>query len=147
MSLLVQTNTRDALEEILAERIMLLDGSMGALIFSRGPSEEDYRGELFRSHPTLLKNCTEALVITQPATIEEIHRADLDAGADIIEPCTFNGTRLALEEFALGDRVREINLRAAQIARRAADEYTRRNPSRPRFVAGSIGPTTKTLFI
>ena len=73
---------------------------MGALIFSREPTEEDYRGERFRNHPTALKNCTEAMVLSQPRLIESLHRAYLEAGADIIETCTFNGNRWSLEEFA-----------------------------------------------
>src|SRR6478672_6601476 len=125
MSILTQTKTRDALEELVSQRILLLDGSMGALIYSKSPGEEDYRGERFKSHPKLLKNCTEALVLTQPKMIEEIHRAYLEAGADIIETCTFNGNRLGLEEFALSDWTREINVKAAKLARRAADDYTR----------------------
>jgi 5-methyltetrahydrofolate--homocysteine methyltransferase len=137
----------DTLHELLAQRILLLDGSMGAYIYARGPREEDYRGTRFRHHPKLLKNCTEALVLTQPQLIEEIHRAYLDAGSDIIETCTFNATPLALTEFGLEEHVAEINRTAATIARRVADDFTRRNPNRPRFVAGSLGPTTKTLYI
>jgi 5-methyltetrahydrofolate--homocysteine methyltransferase len=142
-----QTSTREILEELLAERILLLDGSMGAFIFTREPTEADYRGARFRNHSKLLKNCTEALVLSQPRLIEEIHRAYLDAGADVIETCTFNATPLALAEFELAEHVAEINRAAAEIARRAADEFTASNPDRPRFVAGSIGPTTKTLYI
>jgi 5-methyltetrahydrofolate--homocysteine methyltransferase len=138
---------RAALEQLLSERILLLDGSMGALIYSRHPSEEDYRGEPFRHHPKFLKNCTEALVLSQPALIEEIHRAYLDAGADIVETCTFNGNRLSLEEFALEEHVFALNKQAAELARHAADDFTLRHPDRPRFVAGSIGPTNKTLYI
>src|SRR5215831_12253 len=141
------TSTRAVMEELLAQRILLLDGSMGAFIYARSPQEEDYRGRRFRNHPKLLKNCTEALVLTQSALIHEIHHAYLDAGADIIETCTFNGTPLALTEFGLQEHVAEINQTAVEIARRAADEWTRRDPDRPRFVAGSIGPTTKTLYI
>jgi 5-methyltetrahydrofolate--homocysteine methyltransferase len=142
-----QTNTRDRLEELLSERILVLDGSMGALIYSRQPTEEDYRGTRFRLHPVPLKNCTEAMVLTQPRLIEDIHRAYLEAGADIIETCTFNGNRLSLAEFQLQDHVAELNRAAAELARRAADHFTRGNPGRPRFVAGSIGPTNKTLYI
>src|SRR5436190_22317764 len=134
------------LKQLMEERILLLDGSMGALIYSKSPTEEDYRGKVFKNHPVSLRNCTEALVLSQPKLIEDIHRAYLEAGADIIETDTFNGTRAALAEFALADRVAEINQRAAQIARHAADDFTRRNPGKPRFVAGSIGPTNKTLF-
>jgi 5-methyltetrahydrofolate--homocysteine methyltransferase len=137
----------DTLHELLAERILVLDGSMGALIYSRQPTEEDYRGSHFRAHPVPLKNCTEALVLSQPTFIEGIHRAYLEAGADIIETDTFNATPFGLAEFGLGDRVFEINRAAAELARRAADDFTRRDPTRPRFVAGSMGPTNKTLYI
>ncbi|HZT83605.1 MAG TPA: homocysteine S-methyltransferase family protein, partial [Gemmataceae bacterium] len=139
--------TRDALEDLLAQRVLLLDGSMGALIYSQRPTEEDYRGSRFRNHPVALKNCTEAMVLSQPRLIEKIHRAYLDAGSDIIETCTFNATPLALAEFRLQEHVFEINKAAAELARRAAEDYTRRDPDRPRFVAGSIGPTNKTLYI
>jgi len=141
------TSTRAVLEELMAQRILLLDGSMGAFIYARSPQEEDYRGTRFRNHPKLLKNCTEALVLTQPKLIDEIHRAYLDAGADIIETCTFNATPLALAEFGLSELAPEINRKAAEIARHAADAFSRRDPDRPRFVAGSIGPTNKTLYI
>jgi 5-methyltetrahydrofolate--homocysteine methyltransferase len=141
------TSTRAVLEELLAQRILLLDGSMGAYIYARSPQEEDYRGRRFRNHPRPLKNCTEALVLTQPELIDEIHRAYLDAGADIIETCTFNATPLALTEFGLHEHAAEINRTAAELARRAADDATRLDPDRPRFVAGSIGPTNKTLYI
>src|SRR5262245_12402503 len=139
------TDARALLEELLAERILLLDGSMGALILSRRPTEEDYRGNVFKNHPVALRNCTEALVLSQPTLIEDLHRAYLDAGADIIETCTFNGNALSLFEFALQDRVHAVNVRAAELARRAADDFTRRTPRKPRFVAGSIGPTNKLL--
>jgi 5-methyltetrahydrofolate--homocysteine methyltransferase len=145
MAYAAQVDTRQQLEAILAERIMVLDGSMGALLYSRDLREEDYRGRRFASHPVPLKNCTEALLLTRPELIEEIHRAYLEAGADIIETDTFNANRLSLEEFALEEHVAEMNRVAVEIARRAADEYTRRNPDKPRFVAGSIGPTKKQL--
>src|SRR5262249_22387813 len=140
-------DTREALEQLLSERILILDGSMGAYIYARGPQEEDYRGVRFRNHPKLLKNCTEALVLTQPKLIDEIHHAYLDAGSDIIETCTFNATPLALTEFGLQEHAAEINRTAAEIARRAADDFARRDPDRSRFVAGSIGPANKTLYI
>jgi 5-methyltetrahydrofolate--homocysteine methyltransferase len=140
-------STREVLEELLDRRILLLDGSMGALIYSRDPSEADYRGTRFGNHPKALKNCTEAMVLSQPRLIEDIHRAYLEAGADIIETDTFNGTRMALEEFGLQDHVDELNKRAAELARRAADDFTRRNPEKPRFVSGAIGPTNKTLYL
>src|SRR5438128_5878767 len=147
MLMAAQRSTREILEEMLDQRILLLDGSMGALIYSREPREEDYRGERLRHHPVPLKNCTEAMVLSQPRVIEEIHRAYLEAGADIICTDTFNGNPLSLAEFELQEHVFELNKRAAEIARRAAEDYTRRTPDRPRFVAGSIGPTKKTLSL
>jgi 5-methyltetrahydrofolate--homocysteine methyltransferase len=147
MSVLTQASIRDQLDELLAERVLLLDGSMGALIYSKDPQEEDYRGSRFRNHPVSLKNCTEVMVLTQPKFLETIHRAYLEAGAEILETCTFNANRLSLEEFQLEEHVFEINKRAVEIARRLADEYTQKNPDRPRFVAGSIGPTKKTLTL
>ena len=120
---------------------------MGALIFSREPKEADYRGSRFKNHPVSLKNCTEAMVLSQPQLIESIHRAYLEAGADIIETCTFNASRLSLDDVALEEHVVEINTKAAELARRVADEFTRRTPDKPRFVAGSIGPTKKQLSI
>src|SRR5207302_10520229 len=145
MLMKARMSTRDLLEELLSQRILLLDGSMGALIYSRQPSEEEYRGARFLQHPVQLKNCTEAMVLTQPRMIEGIHRAYLEAGSDLIETCTFNATSIGLAEFALAEHVFEINRTAVELARRAADEFTRRDPDRPRFVAGSIGPTNKTL--
>src|SRR5262245_52549587 len=139
------TNVRALLEELLAERILVLDGSMGALIFSRSPTEEDYRGNVFKSHPVPLRNCTEAMVLSQPALIEDIHRAYLEAGSAIIEACTFHAQALSLAEFALQDHVHELSRRAAARARRAAGDVTRRTPRKPGFVAGSIGPTNKQL--
>src|SRR3954471_2025784 len=141
------TDPRALLEELLSERILLLDGSMGALIFSRSPTEEDYRGNLFKNHPVALRNCTEAMVLSQPRLIEDIHRAYLEAGSDIIETCTFNANAISLAEFVLRDRVRELNKKAAELARHAADDFTRRTPRKPRFVAGSIGPTNKQLTV
>ena len=138
-------DVRARLDDILSRRIMVLDGSMGALIYSYQLTEEDVRGNRFARHPYAIKNCTEALVLTRPDVIEQIHRAYLEAGADIIETDTFNGTAVSLEEFGLQEHVFEINKTAAELARRAADEFTRRNPAKPRFVAGSIGPTKKQL--
>src|SRR5260221_14197952 len=93
--------TREQLDSLLAERILLLDGSMGALIYDRKPSEEDYRGERFCRHPRELKNCTDILVLTQPQMIEDIHRQYLEAGSDIIETDSFNATPLGMQEFGL----------------------------------------------
>src|SRR5687768_4185394 len=92
---------RDLLATLLAERILLLDGAFGSMIYARKPGEEGYRGERFRHHPVPLENCTEAMVLSQPRLIEDIHRAYLEAGSDIIETATFNSNRLSLAEFAL----------------------------------------------
>ncbi|MDX2038555.1 MAG: methionine synthase [Isosphaeraceae bacterium] len=145
MSSASSQNTRDILESILAERVMILDGSMGALLYSRNLQEADYRGTALAHHPSPLKNCTEALLYSQPQWIEEIHDAYLAAGADIIETDTFNANRIGLGEFQLDDRVLEINARAVEIARTAAERWTKKTPGKPRFVAGSIGPTNKQL--
>jgi 5-methyltetrahydrofolate--homocysteine methyltransferase len=137
--------TGGRLEEILSRRIMVLDGSMGALLYTHELTEEQFRGTRFARHPFNLKNCTEVLVATQPKLIEDIHRAYLEAGADIIETDSFNGSAVSLSEFGLQDHVFELNQTAAALARRVADEFTRKNPDKPRFVAGSIGPTNKQL--
>jgi 5-methyltetrahydrofolate--homocysteine methyltransferase len=142
-----QFGTRDLLEELLRQRILVLDGSMGAFIFSREPSEEDYRGQRFPRHSVPLKNCTEAMVLSQPRLIEEIHWSYLEAGADVIETCTFNGNGLSLAEFELQEHVFELNKTAAELARAAAERMTRKTPDRPRFVGGSIGPTKKQLSL
>jgi 5-methyltetrahydrofolate--homocysteine methyltransferase len=137
--------TRALLDELLTQRILVMDGAMGTMIHAHKPAEEDYRGARFHNHPKLLKNCTEVMVLTQPRMVEEIHLAYLEAGADIIETDTFNGSALSLAEFGLEEHTVEINRRAAEIARQAADAMMRRTPGRPRFVGGSLGPTNKTL--
>jgi 5-methyltetrahydrofolate--homocysteine methyltransferase len=142
-----RTSTRERLEELLSQRILILDGGMGSQIYEHHPTEEDYGGSRFRSHPKNLKNCTEVMTLTQPKLIEDIHKSYLDAGADIIETDSFNSNRISMSEFALQDHVVELNKAAAEIARRAADAATRRNPDKPRFVAGAIGPTNKTLSL
>jgi len=141
------TSTRDHLEEILTDRILVLDGAMGTMIHAHQPTEEDYRGDRYKNHSKLLKNCTEVMAITQPRMIEEIHTLYLEAGADIIETDSFNSNALSMADYDLQEDVLELNQAAAQVARRAADAMTRRTPGRPRFVAGSIGPTNKTLNI
>src|SRR5258707_15523340 len=124
--------TKEVLQDLLSQRILLLDGSMGALIYSRQPAEEDYRGARFRSHPVPLKNCTDLMVLTQPRMIEDIHRAYLEAGSDIIETCTFNATPIGMADFGLQEHVFELNKTAAEIARRASNDVSSRNPDKPR---------------
>jgi len=128
-------------EQHLAERILILDGAMGTMIHRHEPTEATYRGDRFRLHPIDLKNASDVLVLTQPGMISGIHREYLEAGADIIETNTFGATRLMLDEFQLGDLTDEINIQGAKLCRDLCDEYTRANPRKPRFVAGSIGPT------
>ncbi len=141
------TSTRELLEEILDGRILVIDGAMGTMIHAHQPTEEDYRGRRFAQHSKLLKNCTEVMALTQPRIIEDIHTEYLEAGADIIETDSFNSNALSMADYDLQDHVVELNQAAAEIARRAADAMTRRTPDRPRFVAGSLGPTNKTLNI
>jgi len=128
----------------LEKRILVLDGAMGTMIQRYKLSEEDYRGAEFKDVIQLLKGNNDLLNITQPQIIQEIHEAYLEAGADIIETNTFNGTRISQSDYQLEDFVYEINLNAARIARSAADHYTASNPEKPRFVAGAMGPTNKT---
>ncbi|MFO1092662.1 MAG: homocysteine S-methyltransferase family protein [Planctomycetaceae bacterium] len=139
--------TGDQLRTLLAERILVIDGSMGALLFQKGLQEADFRGARFKSHPVDLKNAADLLCLTQPDLIGGIHRAYLEAGADIVETNTFNASLVSLKEFELDHLTHEINVAAVGVARRAADEVTRRNPSKPRFVAGSIGPTKIQLAL
>ncbi len=130
-------------ERALRDRILVLDGAMGSMIQTYRPDEAAYRGKLFANHSVPLKNFTDLLVLTQPGIIEEIHGAYLDAGADIIETDTFNATSISAADYAMQSRVYDINVEAARLARRVADRYTDRRPDKPRFVAGSMGPTTR----
>ncbi len=140
-------DTRAHLEGILTERIMVLDGAMGTMIQARDLTEDDFRGERFRDHAKPLKGCNDLLVLTRPDLIADIHRAYLEAGADLIETNTFVANRLTMENYGLQDHCVELNRAAAELARRVADEFTERDPNRPRFVAGSLGPTDKTASI
>ena len=135
------TSAREQLEEILAHRIMLLDGAMGSLINAQKPTEQDYRGERFADHAVDLKNAMDVLCLSQPEMIAGIHRRYFEAGADIVETNTFNANTISLEEFQLADCVYEINLRGAQLAKAEAARASEQTPHKPRFVAGSIGPT------
>lgn len=139
------TMTRPDIRQLLTERILVIDGSMGALIMSTNPDEAFYRGQRLKDHPIDVKNATDLLVLTQPQLITSIHQQYLDAGADIIETDTFNANIVSLEEFQLSHLTREINRVGAELARAAADRETLRNPLKPRYVAGSIGPTKVQL--
>ncbi|MCD8210305.1 MAG: methionine synthase [Prevotella sp.] len=135
--------TEDKLKEILSQRTMILDGATGTMIQSYGLSEEDFRGKEFSSFPTLLKGNNDILSLTCPKVISEIHRKYLEAGADIISTNTFNSQRISQAEYHTGDYVLKINKQAALIARAEADRMTEKTPKKPRFVAGSVGPTSK----
>ena len=135
------------LESILEERVMVMDGSWGVMLQSMDLSEEQYRGERFADYEHDLKGCIDVLVLTQPDIVESTQRQYLDAGADILTTNTFTSTRFGLSEFGLQSHVYEINRQAARLARNVTDEYSDMTPERPRFVAGSIGPTNKTLSI
>lgn len=128
----------------LSKRILVLDGAMGTMIQRYKLEEEDYRGNKFKDVKQPVKGNNDLLNITQPQIIREIHEQYLEAGADIIETNTFNGTRISQNDYGLGEYVYEMNLRAAQTARKAADKFTQMTPEKPRFVAGSMGPTNKT---
>ncbi len=134
-----------SLDHHLRQRILVLDGAMGTMIQQARPTEATFRGERFRDHPRDLKGANDLLVLTAPELIRDIHDAFLAAGADIVETNTFNATRLGLAEYGLGDVVREINVAAARLARDAAEAVA--TPDRPRWVAGSVGPTNKTLSL
>ena len=144
VSLLCSMNTTNTLKQLLKERILIIDGAMGTMIQTYGLTEEQYRGERFKDIKQLVKGNNDLLVLTQPQIISDIHKAFLDAGADIIETNTFNAQAISMEDYHMQDLVREINLEAAKIAKAAAAEYTAKNPSKPRFVAGAVGPTNRT---
>ncbi|MCB1632895.1 MAG: homocysteine S-methyltransferase family protein, partial [Pseudomonadales bacterium] len=142
-----KSKSYETLEKALAQRILILDGAMGTMIQQHKPAEADYRGNLFLDHPSELKGCNDLLVMTRPEIITGIHRQYLEAGADIIETNTFNGQSISMADYDLSRVVYDMNVAAAQVARKAVDEFNDRTPDQPRFVAGSIGPTTKTASI
>lgn len=135
------------LSETLSKRVMLMDGAMGTMIQRHDLQEEDFRGEHFHNHPLPLKGDNDLLSITRPDIIEGIHSAYFEAGSDFATTNSFNGTTIAQADYQLEDYVHEINVAAAQCARRAADEWTLKTPDQPRFVIGSLGPTNRTASI
>ncbi len=134
-----------ALPALLEHRIAVLDGAMGTMIQRFHLTEADYRGERFRDHPKDLKNNGELLSLTRPRVISDIHEGYLAAGADIIETNTFGATRIAQDDYGLGDLAGEMNRTSAWLARAAADKFS--TPDKPRFVAGALGPTPRTASI
>lgn len=132
------------IQQALQDRILVLDGAMGTMIQRYKFSEEDYRGERFKDYPTPLQGNNDLLSITQPEAIKDIHAKYLEAGADIIETNTFSGTTIAMADYQMEDLVYELNFQSAKIAKEVADEFTAKEAHKPRFVAGSIGPTNRT---
>jgi len=132
---------------LLAERILVLDGAMGTMIQAHRLGEREYRGERFADWPRELKGNNDLLSLTQPAIVRDIHRAYLEAGADIIESNTFNSTAVSMADYGMEALTYDLNLAGARLARAAADEFEAREPGRPRFVAGAMGPTNRTASI
>ena len=137
-------SAKSSIHQAIKDRILVLDGAMGTMLQRNKFEEEDFRGERFKdfSHP--LKGNNDLLSITQPEAVKEVHRLYFEAGADIVETNTFSGTTIGMADYHMEDLVYELNYQSAKIAREVADEFTSKNPERPRFVAGSIGPTNRT---
>lgn len=135
------------IEEVIKDRILVLDGAMGTMIQQHDLKEHDFRKNWFEDHQSSLKGNNDLLSLTRPDIIESIHRAYFEAGADIVETNTFSGTSIAQSDYNLEKYVYEINFHGAQIAKKVAQEFTKKEPLKPRFVAGSIGPTNRTASI
>ena len=132
------------IEEILLKRILVLDGAMGTMLQDYKFSEEDFRGDRFVNHPCSLKGNNDLLSLTQPEAIKTVHRKYFEVGADIVETNTFSSTSIGMGDYQMEPWVYEMNFESAKLARQVADEFTKKNPDKPRFVAGSIGPTNRT---
>lgn len=133
-----------AIEKALQQRILVLDGAMGTMLQAYKFEEEDFRGDRFTTHPSPLKGNNDLLSLTQPEAIKAVHRAYFEVGADIVETNTFSSTSIGMADYAMEDWVYELNVQSAKLAREVADDFTKANPHKPRFVAGSIGPTNRT---
>ncbi|MCK0108610.1 homocysteine S-methyltransferase family protein [Flavobacteriaceae bacterium S0825] len=131
----------------IQKRILVLDGAMGTMLQEYNFTEQDFRGERFKDYPSSLKGNNDLLSITQPQAIADVHRKYFEAGADIVETNTFSGTTIAMADYNMEDLVYELNFESAKIAKQVAEEFTKANPDKPRFVAGSIGPTNKTASL
>ncbi|WP_412481244.1 methionine synthase [Azonexus sp. IMCC34839] len=143
----MQPDRSSELQTLLQQRLLVLDGAMGTMIQRHGLQEADYRGERFKDHPHDLKGNNDLLVLTRPDIIGGIHREYLEAGADILETCTFNSTAVSQADYNLTEIVYELNFEGAALARKLCDEFTAANPDKPRFVAGVLGPTSRTASI
>jgi 5-methyltetrahydrofolate--homocysteine methyltransferase len=144
---MAESKTAEMIRKACAERILVLDGAMGTAIQGHRLGEAEFRGERFEHHTQDLRGDNDIIALTQPALVREIHSAYLDAGADIIETNTFNATRISQSDYGLESAVYELNVEAARLAKAVASEWSDRTPDRPRFVAGALGPTSKTLSI
>lgn len=133
--------------QTIQKRILVLDGAMGTMLQRYDFSEVDFRGKRFKDYPTSLKGNNDLLSLTQPEAIAEIHRKYFQAGADIVETNTFSGTTIAMADYQMEDLVYELNYESAKIAKRVADEFSKQNTEKPRYVAGSIGPTNRTASL
>lgn len=138
---------KSKIESELLKRILVLDGAMGTMLQQYNFSEEDFRGQRFKDYPSPLKGNNDLLSLTQPKAIADVHAKYFEAGADIVETNTFSGTSIAMADYNMEDLVYEFNFESAKIAKEVADKFTQENPEKPRFVAGSIGPTNKTASL
>lgn len=136
-----------SIREVIKKRILVLDGAMGTMLQRYNFTEADFRGDRFRDYPTALKGNNDLLSLTQPNAIADVHRKYFEAGADIVETNTFSGTTIAMADYDMEDLVYELNFESAKIAKYVASEFTNKNPEKPRFVAGSIGPTNRTASL
>ncbi|MBT5908743.1 MAG: methionine synthase, partial [Opitutae bacterium] len=139
--------TEADLRQLLEQRIVFLDGAMGTMIQQHKLEEEDFRGDLFKEHDKELKGNNDLLCLTRPEIIKDIHSAYFEAGSDMVETNTFSGTSIAMADYSLEGIVHDLNVEAALLARAAADEAMEKDPNRPRFVAGAIGPTNRTASL
>lgn len=137
----------EEIRNILKRRILVLDGAMGTMLQAYNFSEEDYRGKRFADYPIPLKGNNDLLTLTQPNAIKEVHAKYFEAGADIVETNTFSGTSIAMADYQMENLVYELNYESAKLAKEVAVEFTNKNPEKPRFVAGSIGPTNRTASL
>lgn len=135
------------IEKILRERILILDGAMGTMLQRYQFTEEDFRGNRFKDFHKSVKGNNDLLSLTQPQAIAEVHKKYFEAGADIVETNTFSGTTIAMADYDMQDLVYELNFESAKIAKQVADEFTKKEPNKPRFVAGALGPTNKTASL
>lgn len=135
------------INEAIQKRILILDGAMGTMLQLYDFTEDDFRGDRFKDYPSSLKGNNDLLSLTQPQAIADIHRKYFEAGADIVETNTFSGTTIAMADYNMEDLVYELNYESAKIAKEVANEFSKKNPDKPRFVAGSIGPTNRTASL